>query len=218
MIHSTAFNTNNPPSPCSLPLVIGRREGRREGRKLGEQETNTSNSLTSTFSIVQEFIEWREGKEGRERERERKTYVLYEYLQYLSFLPIPFKLLLLVLYNATTNQPINQSINQSTGSIASPRYSNNNMILVSRAFFFSLTNTVQAKNTCIRTYYSIPLPIVPPSELPYPTAPDKTPYTNQHSQPTTTQSYHLQGGGQPYLPTCLPEMPYSSSKRGNRKQ
>jgi len=91
------------------------------------------------------------GKAGRIGERERKTYALYEYLQYPSFLPTPPSYYPWY-HTSTIPQSTNQPINQSTGSIPSPQYSN--MMLVSRPHFFPLTNTVQAKNTCMRTYYT----------------------------------------------------------------
>lgn len=97
--------------------------------------------------------------------------------------------------------PINQLINQLTA----PRYSNNNMILVSRAhfFFFSLTNTAQAKNTCIRTYYSIPLPIVPPFKV---AISHRSGHNTAHqpTQPTNHYAIISLARRRTILPACLP--------------
>jgi len=99
------------------------------------------------------------GKGGKEKgEREEDLRPLR--VPTIPFLPShpPFKLLLLVLYNAITNQPINQS----KGSITSPRYSNNNMILASfeSSFFFPLQTLRKLRaHAYVRI---IPLPIVPP--------------------------------------------------------
>lgn len=102
---------------------------------------------------------------------------------------------------------VNQPTNQSTRSITSPQYSN--LILVSRPHFFPLTNTVQDKNTCMRTYYtsSHPSPLqsyrVPPLR-----AQHRTP-TNSANQPLRNHITSKAADN----PTCLPAIPFGIPPR-----